>query len=158
MFTCAEVAQHYRRAAAALESDLSDVVVNVIERSVVRAKGYIGHPQDGWAPLSEATIEGFRHERGFWITGKRELGFSPPDYEPLLRTSQMRGSIAGAVEGLRGIVGSPDKVAVYQEMGTPGARYPIPPRPFLARALQEAVPLAEAELLEVAERIMMPVR
>jgi len=127
MITLGEAAAWYRQAADTIEDELGEVVVTVTALAVERAKGYIGHEQDEWAPLSGATIEGFRHEYGFWIPGKRELGYSPPDYEPLLRSGQMRESIEGVADGLTGIIGSADKVMLYQEMGTPNARYPIPP-------------------------------
>lgn len=157
MLTLGQVAAHYRAMAeGGLEAELETVVVTVTARAVEKAKSYIGHQQDGWAPLSEATVEGFRHELGFWIRGKRELGFNPPDFEPLHRTGQLEESISGVTEGLTGIIGSPDKVALWQEMGTHDARYPIPPRPFLARALMMSTPDILDLCEEAAAKIMTP--
>lgn len=90
-------------------------------------------PFDAWPQLSGATLGGFRHANGRWIPGKEELGYAPPD-NPLLRDGRLRESIEHTVEGNEAVVGSTDDVAVYQEMGTPGAEYPIPPRSFLGRA------------------------
>ena len=156
MITLGEAAAWYRQAADTIEDELGEVVVTVTALAVERAKGYIGHEQDEWAPLSGATIEGFRHAYGFRIPGKRELGYSPPDYEPLLRSGQMRESIEGVAEGLTGIIGSAHKVMLYQEMGTPNARYPIPPRPVLALALMNSVPDIIEGCGEVAVKILVP--
>lgn len=159
MMTCGELGEHFRLAALRCEPMLSEVVVSVIASSVVRAKSYIGTQQDGWEALHEATIEGFRHWTGFWIEGKRDLGYgAPSEWDPLLRTGQMRDSIDGVAEGLIGEVGSPDKIALYQEMGTPEAIYPIEPRPFLARSLMMAVPEIEALCEEVAVKLLVPGR
>lgn len=104
------------------------------------AKALIGEEQDSaagpfppWEPLSSGTLNGFLHMNGHHIPGKVELGYSPPD-NPLLREGTLRDSIECTVEGNEAAVGSNDEVAVYQEMGTPGAIYPIPPRSFLGRA------------------------
>jgi hypothetical protein len=66
-------------------------------------------------------------------------------------------SIETKTEGLVGEVGSHDKVALYQEMGTASADYTIPPRPFLSKGMLAAVteefePLAR----EVALSVLMP--
>jgi hypothetical protein len=156
MITLGEAAAWYRQAADTVEAELGALVVTVTATAVERAKGYIGHEQDEWAPLSGATIEGFRHAYGFWIPGKRELGYSPPDYEPLLRSGQMRDSIEGVADGLTGIIGSADKVMLYQEMGTANALYPIPPRPVLALALMNSVPDIVDGCGEVAVKILVP--
>lgn len=157
MFSCEEVAAYYRMAAARSEIVLSEIVVAVIASSTVKAKTYIGTQQDGWEPLSSATIEGFRHNSGRWIEGKEVLGFgSPPDFDPLLRSGLLRESIEGVVEGLIGIVGSNEKRALWQELGTDGADYPISPRPFLAKALQATVPEIEVLCEEAAVNLLVP--
>lgn len=157
MITFAQAAMHYRAMAdGGLEEQLEEVVGVVIGRAVVRAKSYIGHQQESWPELSSATIEGFRHELGFWIKGKRELGFAAPDFQPLERSGQMRESYEGVTEGLVGVLGSDDKVALYQEMGTPDARYPIPARPVCALALMEATPDILDLCDEVAAKTMIP--
>jgi hypothetical protein len=45
---------------------------------------------------------------------------------------------------------------LYQEMGTPNARYPIPPRPVLALALMNSVPDIIEGCGEVAVKILVP--
>lgn len=152
MLTLAEAAEFFFASAARVEEECAVVVATVIEDAAVRARGYIGQEQPGWpmawAPLSGGTVEGFRHHSGRWIPGKDELGFG--GYEsPLLRTGNMRDSIEVNVVGIWGEVGSNDKKALYQEMGTPGADYPIPPRPFLAKGLMDASYQIE-ELVEAA--------
>ncbi len=90
-------------------------------------------PFEAWAPLSDATLEGFHHPLAGYIPGKVELGYAPPD-NPLLREGHLREDINCLVEGRTGAVGSNDDVAVWQELGTPNAMYPIPPRSFLGGA------------------------
>jgi hypothetical protein len=96
------------------------------------AKRSIGRDDNGWAPLSPATLNGFDLD-GRHIPGKIELGFSPPD-NPLLREGRLRDSYQHTTQGHEAVVGSDDEVAVYQELGTPNARFPIPPRPVLGGA------------------------
>jgi hypothetical protein len=157
MFSCGQVAAHLETMArGGLNEQLEEMVGVVIGRSVERAKGYIGHQQESWPELSSATIEGFHHELGFWIKGKRELGFSGPDYQPLERSGQLRESYSGFAEGLMGVLGSDDRVALYQEMGTPNARYPIPPRPVCALAIMESVPDVDALSEGVFAVALMP--
>lgn len=69
---------------------------------------------------------------------------------PWLRTGALRESVAHGSEGLRAVVGSSDKAAAPQEMGT----VHLPPRPFLqpvAAAMGAGV--AEAVGSAVAERL-----
>ncbi|CAH2606518.1 conserved protein of unknown function (plasmid) [Rhodovastum atsumiense] len=109
----------------------------VVERE---AKEEIGRyqpaagPFPAWDRLSTATLDGFNHPQAGHIKGKRELGYAPPD-NPLLREGHLRESISSGLENDHtAIVGSDDEVALWQEMGTPNALYPIPPRSFLGRA------------------------
>lgn len=156
-FTCAEVGEYYRLSAMRCEAELSLVVVGVVESAAVLARNYIGHPQNGWEPLSSATIEGFHLPSGRYIPGKDELGYGgPPDFDPLLREGDLRASIEVSVDGLRGIVGSAERTALWQELGTPGARYPIPPRPFLAKGLQESLPVLATLAGEMAIDLLTP--
>lgn len=158
MLTCGQVAAHFEMmAAGGATALLEGVVVSVVEAAKVEAKSYIGHQQEGWEDLHDPTIEGFHHELGFWVVGKKQLGFQPPDYEPLRRTGQLRESIETRTEGLVGEVGSNDKVALYQEMGTANAHYPIPPRPFLSRAMMLMTPMAIELCEEATVRILVPV-
>jgi hypothetical protein len=157
MFTCLEVAEYYRMSALRCEAELSGVVATVVETAAVRARSYIGKKQEDWAPLSTATIFGFHHPAAGWLTGKDDRGFSGPDYQPLLGdTGHLQESISSEVDGLMGIVGSDDKIGLYQEMGTAEAEYPIPPRPFLAKALMEAEVDIEALAGDVAVSLLIP--
>lgn len=153
MISCGEAAEFFRLSALRSEGLLIGVVEGVVRSASLKAKGFIGHSQAGWEPLSEATLEGFRHHSGRWIEGKRSLGY--PD-DPLLRTGQMRDSIEAEVDGLQGMVYSNDKRALWQELGTEGADYPIPPRPFLAKGLQETLPEAEIRLRDVMMELLVP--
>jgi hypothetical protein len=156
-YTLSEVALHFERAAARCEAELSAVVHTVVTRAGIMARGYIGHDQVEWEPLSSATVNGFRHERGFWVVGKEALGYGGAE-SPLFRQGDLVNSIDTEVNGLEGYVGSDSKIALYQEMGTPGARYPIPPRPIFAKAMAEATQPEELELLaeEVLQTLMVP--
>lgn len=155
MLTCGETAAFFLRSAERVIPELEGLVGTVVMRASIVARSYIGHPQSDWAPLSNATIEGFRHENGRWIMGKEALGYGGQE-SPLLRTGQLKQSISFETEGLRGVVGSTDKVALYHEMGTPFARYPMAapngaPRPIFSKALTEAV----GGVQELAEPIML---
>jgi hypothetical protein len=102
------------------------------------AKAKIGEyqPQAGpfaaWDPLSPATLYGFMHPAGFYIPGKVQLGYAPPD-NPLLRTGEMRATIERKFDNREGHVGSDDQVMVWQELGT---RF-MPPRSVLGGAAVE---------------------
>lgn len=157
MFTCAEVAEFYRMSALRAEAELSVVVSVIVSTAAVRARAYIGQQQTDWEPLSTATIYGFHHPRAGWLPGKADRGFAGPDYQPLMgETGALQESITSEADGLIGIVGSDEKVALYQEMGTSNAEYPIPPRPFLAKALMETMPELEALAGEVAISLLVP--
>ena len=93
----------------------------MVEKAAKKAIGkYL--PGYNWPELAAATQE-----------ERVRLGFSRN--KPLLRTGDLRDSISHVVgyEGkeLVGYVGSPLKIALYQEMGTGR----IPPRPFLSASL-----------------------
>ena len=160
MFTLEEVAAHFKSAAVRCAPELAMVVETVVSTAAIRARAMIGHPQDHWPALSGGTVEGFRHYSGRWISGKAERGFSGAlGYEPLRGDSgDLERSIGSMAEGTVGEVGSTSKIAVYQEMGTPHAMYPIPPRPFLAKALEETGSIAVVEVLlePVVLRLLVP--
>lgn len=159
MITLSEAAAFYEDAAGRCEGELADVVVTVVERAAALARGFIGseHPGwlFGWEPLSSATVDGFRHAYGFWVMGKEDLGFGGAE-SPLLRTGTLRDSIESRALGLYGEIGSDEKRALYNEMGTPGALYPVPPRPFLAKGMMEASYDVEELAGEVAFSVLMP--
>lgn len=156
MFSCEEVAQFYRSAASMAEDELEALVIETAAWMAADARGYIGHLQPKWDPLATATVEGFWHPYGFYIRGKRELGYAGPDFEPLLRRGDMRDSIEPFAEGLTGGVVSDDKIMLYQEMGTPDARYPIPPRPTLALAVENGMPTLLDELGDLMVSLLVP--
>jgi hypothetical protein len=98
-----------------------------------------GHYQPGWAPLAESTLK-----------DKAAKGFPVPS--PLKRTGKMAGSYKKEVllSELALVIGSEDKVALFQEMGTSR----IPPRPVLHLALQRSLPFAADVFGEVAMSLM----
>ena len=127
----------------------------------VEAKAEIGHyqgeagPFAEWAPLSAATLDGFHHPLAGYIQGKVELGYAPPD-NPLEREGHLRDSISHGLENDHmAVVGSPDEVALWQEMGTPNAMYPIPPRSFLGGAAYREAPKIVDQL---AGRVVWAIR
>ncbi len=91
------------------------------------AAEYPGHYQPGWAPLAESTLR-----------DKAAKGFAVPS--PLKRTGQMAASFAKELvpTELTVVIGSPEKVALWQEMGTSR----IPPRLVAALAVRNALPYA----------------
>lgn len=98
------------------------------------AKRVIGSYDYGWQQLAPST----QAERV-------RLGY--PANEPLLRSGDLRDSISHYLEGadlvpheISGYVGSPSKIALYQELGTSR----IPPRSYLGGA-------ARAKEMEVHE-------
>lgn len=121
--------------------------LTVVMDSVAReARAYVGHELPEWAPLSKATLEGFTHPYGFYIPGKRELGYTGhvSGTDPLLRTGKTRASIEPSVGVNEGVVGSRSKIALFQEMGTHNPLTgDIPPRPTMGLAMSRSRPQAE---------------
>src|SRR5258705_5178281 len=78
------------------------------------AAHYPGEYQPGWAPLAASTI-----------ADKEAKGFPVPS--PLKRTGEMAATYRKEVDPLmlEMVIGSTDKIALFQEMGT----VHIPPRP-----------------------------
>jgi hypothetical protein len=145
MYSFGDYARHLERSLVIVKPELEVGLARVGEHTKVMAANYVGHELPEWAPLSEATVEGFRHPYGFWIEGKRELGFTGHESatDPLLRTGEMRESLDVSVEGLTQVVGSPDKVMLYQELGTHNALTgDIPPRPTISLAALRSLPYA----------------
>jgi phage gpG-like protein len=105
------------------------------------AKALIGTEYEAWPSLADSTVEQ-KERRG--QTGR----ISSTD--PLYATGELRASISHEVEGHAAVIGTPDPVGLYQEMGTSR----IPPRPFLASALhRKAEDAAKAIGLSVARAI-----
>src|ERR1700694_5982604 len=109
------------------------------ELASTMAAAYIGHYQGNWAPLAESTIK-----------EKAAAGFAVPD--PLLRTGEMRDSIKHEVDPimLEVVVGSNDKRALFQELGTSR----IPPRSFLGLAMRNSMPFAAETFGKIAAAIL----
>lgn len=79
-------------------------------------------PFNPWPQLAPSTI-----------AEKRSLGYADEENDnPLLRTGEMRDSIAHESAPTGFCVGSPSEILVYQELGTSRG---LPPRPVLAPAL-----------------------
>lgn len=119
-------------------------LAKVGELTATMAAEFIGHEMPEWLALAPATIE-----------EKERLGYvdQVSATDPLLRTGAMRDSIKIEIEGLEMAVGSTDKIAAYQEVGTAH----IPPRPFLALAGSRSLEYAGAEKLgETAVELLTP--
>jgi hypothetical protein len=143
-----QFAEMLERAAIESPAAASLALKATLDAVTLEAKGYIGHELPEWPPLADSTI-----------AQKGRLGFvghlSATD--PLLRSGDMRASIANEVAGLEGVVGSPDKVALWQELGTHNSKSGnIPPRPFLALAASRSAPVAEIFFGEAAVRLLSP--
>lgn len=114
------VTQYERR-----EKSLLDITGRFLEKE---SKAIIGHLQAGygefkaWPELADSTKE-----------EKEKLGYGDAsnDWQPLLRTGEMRDSISYATELHKVYIGSTSDIMVYQEMGTGR----IPARPVLGLAI-----------------------
>jgi phage gpG-like protein len=105
------------------------------ELASTMAAAYIGHYQPGWPPLAESTLKNKAADT------------------PLLETGEMRDSIRHEVDPimLEVVVGSNDKRALWQELGTSR----IPPRSFLGLAMAHSLPFAEETFGKIAVTILM---
>lgn len=91
------------------------------------AEHYPGTYQPGWPQLADSTLK-----------DKAAQGFPVPS--PLKRTGEMAASYRKELEPveLAVVIGSADKVALFQEIGTSR----IPPRPVLSLAMTNSLPYA----------------
>lgn len=147
--------QQAARCVSMLEADLAKIGGH----TQVLAAEYIGHEMPVWAPLSQATLHGFTHPLGFYIPGKIELGYTGHESatDPLLRKGGMRDSIMVEMEGLMVAVGSREKVALWQELGTHNPfTGPIPPRPFLALGMLHTIDYAKDLLTDTLVKLLTP--
>lgn len=144
MMSFGEFAQQLERAAVRARNEIDIPTEALMEHVKIEARAMIGHEHAEWPPLSAATL-----------ADKAAKGFAVP--APLLRTGEMRDSIECEAElspeGAIGVVGSPDKIALYQELGTSRG---IPPRPFLSTSLVKAQPEAERVFGEFAQTMLIP--
>jgi hypothetical protein len=135
--TLDEFADMLDNSARRAEPDFKIDLIKFGEIVATKAKEMIGQEHAGWPPLAPSTIADKEHK-----------GFAVP--APLLRTGEMRDSIIAVVEMLTLAVGSTDKVAAYQELGTSR----IPPRPFLSTAMIDSLPVAEGILGSTAVKLL----
>lgn len=159
MMSFGQFAAHLERALVELPVAVQGGLANVGEHAKTVAVEYIGREMPDWQPLSEATMQGFRHPLGFWVKGKVELGYTGQvsATDPLLRTGKLEHSISLSVEPMQVVVGSTDKVALWQELGTHNSMVGnIPPRPFLAPAMMGAGPFAGEVFGEIAVKLLTP--
>ena len=134
MLSFGEFARMMERNAARSVEEIEGGVLTIAGSVAVAAKDLIGRENPEWPALAQSTVD-----------EKTRLGYvgriSPTD--PLYRKGDMRESIEGVAEGFTAVVGSPDKVALWQEMGTLRPTGSIPPRPFLGLAMSRVYPLAD---------------
>ena len=144
MMTCAEFAKMLGRAAETAEAGLVEPTEVVMKAVAAEAKRVIGTYEYGWPQLAEATQ-----------TDRGRRGFTEND--PLLRTGDMRASVATKVEpiagGAEGLVYSDQKEAVWAELGTTGPGRGQPPRSFLFKSLWLATPVIAKTFGAFAEKL-----
>lgn len=138
-----QLAEHLLASAARVREALVADLEVIGEEQKKLAQAMIGTEAPGWPPLAESTI-----------ADKRRKGYAVP--APLLRTGEMRDSLRLEVEptavGVGMTLGSEEKIALFQEVGTAT----IPPRPFLATSAVAILPLAEQKLGETAVALLTP--
>lgn len=140
MMSLEAFAGELEKAITTLKPKLEIGLDRVGELAETLAASYPGHYQPGWKPLAESTLK-----------DKAEKGFAVPS--PLKRTGDMAGSVQRELhlEELAVVVGSKDKVALWQEMGTSRG---IPPRPFIALGMMNALPFAKETFGKVAVSVL----
>ena len=147
MISFAEHAALLREQMAASRNVPEVAAVRIGRYARALAKGYIGQETPDWPPLAERTV-----------ADKQRLGFvnRVSATDPLLRTGSMRDSIELRLVRFEGgasaVVGSAERKALYQEIGTRN----MPPRSFLARAMREVEPAAQAVLSAAVRGVFEP--
>ena len=141
MFSPAELAARLEDAAADIPAALLAPTTEFVELAEHTAAKAIGTYEFGWPPLADSTMD-----------DRARQGYAPN--EPLLRTGELRSSIhsMAAITGIGadGLVYSPDKIALYQELGTDR----IPPRSFLYASLVRTIPALGRLFGPVALRLL----
>lgn len=140
MMSLAEFERHLVTAIASVRPRLEIGLEKVGTLAVTLAAHYPGEYQPGWAPLAESTIK-----------DKEAKGYPIPS--PLKRTGEMAESYRKELvpSELAVVVGSPEKKALWQEMGTSRG---IPPRPVSGLAMQNSLPYAADVFGEVAVAVL----
>jgi hypothetical protein len=143
MMSFGELAAMLKRSANRCRADLEIDLASIGALAVPAAAELIGHELPQWPPLAASTI-----------AEKERLGYTGQisATDPLLREGTLRDSIAAEVEGLELVVGSPDPIAAYQEMGTARIR----PRPFLGPAMLGSLDHAADRLGERGVKLTTP--
>lgn len=147
MLSLGEFAAMLESSAERSRDELLKKTAIFVDSVAEQAKDLIGRENEEWAPLAPSTV-----------AEKTRLGFvgQRSATDPLLRTGTMRDSISAIVSetlfGVTGIVGAEDPKAVWQELGSSR----IPPRPFLALAMNNALPGAEVLFGQFAMSLLMP--
>lgn len=128
MMTLKELEAMLVRSLARVQPELAIGLDKVGQLAESLAAHYPGTYQPGWAKLADSTIK-----------DKEDKGFPVPS--PLKRTGEMAESYRKEIDPfeLELVIGSPDKKALWQEMGTSRG---IPPRPVTEPALKNALPFA----------------
>jgi HK97 gp10 family phage protein len=127
VFSLAEFAAKLVASDGSLKAAEHDVIAKGCAMVAERAKDMIGVPQPGWATLAPETL-------------KRKDGVNTP----LLETGELRDSITWNADAHEGYVGSNDKKAIFQELGTSR----MPPRSFLGAAAVQM----ESDIDKMADR------
>lgn len=138
-------AKHINKLASTYALYEKKAAIFVGHELVKEAQDSIGHIQDGagpfetWSPLAESTK-----------ADKERLGYVfNADYNPLLRTGEMRDSIDFDFVASKGYsklrLGAKSEIMVYQELGT--AR--IPPRSVLGMTMFKSQPVISYAMIDM---------
>lgn len=131
------LAKHFERVSARLPAAEHHALEVIGKRVEERAASKIGNEQAGWPALAESTI-----------ADKERAGYPVP--APLLRTGYMRATIEHEVIGNDEVdIGSPDPVALWQELGTSKG---IPPRSFLGSSMIDTMAANAGTVLQAVIR------
>lgn len=138
--TLQEFERHLSAALTSVRPKLEIGLDKVGTLAVTLAAHYPGEYQEGWPQLAASTLK-----------DKEAKGYSVPS--PLKRTGDMAGSYKKelALGELAVVVGSSEKKALWQEMGTSRG---IPPRPVVGLAMQNSLPYAAETFGELALSIL----
>lgn len=138
MISPGEAGRQLHAEAERVRLELRRIVRVTAERGVMIAREMFGVLQPEWEPLAESTKD-----------DKARMGFSPPDYSPLLRSGDLRDSVHARAYGLTGEVYSNDPKMVFSELGTASE----PARPVLEPAVVLAVVESDELLRELMDSI-----